>query len=311
MNQPRHRLTVALAQIDPTVGDIAGNARLIAAGSIAPARRVPVLSSCPSYAYPGTRPRTSISSTTSPRPTSRRSRRSPPGRRDHGPGRLRRARARGRRAPRRRAAGRALCTTRSPRFATARIEAVYRKNRLPNYGVFDEVRYFEPGSGPALIEVDGVRVGLTICEDLWEPGPPGALEAEAGAELIVNAVRLAVPARQGSRPRGDVRRARPRLRRADRLLQPRRRPGRARLRRAQLRRRRGRRRRRPRPPVRPRTCSSGSSAARARRASKSRSATSTRSTPRSCSGFATTPARTASGRSSSGSRAGSTRPWWR
>ena len=67
-----------------------------------------------------------------------------------------------------------------------RVEAVYRKNRLPNYGVFDEVRYFEPGTEPALIEVDGVRVGLTICEDLWEPGPPGALEADAGAVLIVN-----------------------------------------------------------------------------------------------------------------------------
>ena len=67
-----------------------------------------------------------------------------------------------------------------------RVEAVYRKNRLPNYGVFDEVRYFEPGTEPALIEVDGVRVGLTICEDLWEPGPPGALEADAGALLIVN-----------------------------------------------------------------------------------------------------------------------------
>ncbi len=39
------------------------------------------------------------------------------------------------------------------------IETVYRKNRLPNYGVFDEVRYFEPGAGPALIEVSGVRLG--------------------------------------------------------------------------------------------------------------------------------------------------------
>jgi NAD+ synthase (glutamine-hydrolysing) len=66
------------------------------------------------------------------------------------------------------------------------IDTVYRKNRLPNYGVFDEVRYFEPGSGPQLIDVDGVQVGLTICEDLWEPGPPASLEAEQGAQLIVN-----------------------------------------------------------------------------------------------------------------------------
>ncbi len=67
-----------------------------------------------------------------------------------------------------------------------RIEAVYRKNRLPNYGVFDEVRYFEPGSGSLVIDVDGVPLGVTICEDVWEPGPPALDEAEAGARLIVN-----------------------------------------------------------------------------------------------------------------------------
>jgi NAD+ synthase (glutamine-hydrolysing) len=67
-----------------------------------------------------------------------------------------------------------------------RIAAVYRKNKLPNYGVFDEVRYFEPGTEPVVAEVAGVTVGLTICEDLWEPGPPATLEAEAGARLILN-----------------------------------------------------------------------------------------------------------------------------
>jgi NAD+ synthase (glutamine-hydrolysing) len=68
-----------------------------------------------------------------------------------------------------------------------RVAAVYRKNRLPNYGVFDEVRYFEPGSEPLVREIGGVAVGLTICEDLWEEGPPATLEVEAGARLIVNA----------------------------------------------------------------------------------------------------------------------------
>jgi NAD+ synthase (glutamine-hydrolysing) len=62
----------------------------------------------------------------------------------------------------------------------------YRKMLLPNYGVFDERRYFEPGEGPGLIELGGVRVGLTICEDIWFPGPPASLEAIAGASLIVN-----------------------------------------------------------------------------------------------------------------------------
>ena len=66
------------------------------------------------------------------------------------------------------------------------IEAIHRKNRLPNYGVVDEVRYFEPGAGPTVAEIGGVPVGLTICEDLWEPGPPGTLEAEAGARVILN-----------------------------------------------------------------------------------------------------------------------------
>jgi NAD+ synthase (glutamine-hydrolysing) len=64
--------------------------------------------------------------------------------------------------------------------------AVYRKNRLPNYGVFDEVRYFEAGTEPRLIDVGDAQLGLTICEDLWEPGPPASLEAAAGAHLILN-----------------------------------------------------------------------------------------------------------------------------
>ena len=68
-----------------------------------------------------------------------------------------------------------------------RLEAVYRKIRLPNYGVFDEVRYFEPGTRPLTIEVEGVTVGVTICEDVWEPGPPASDEVAAGAALIVNA----------------------------------------------------------------------------------------------------------------------------
>jgi NAD+ synthase (glutamine-hydrolysing) len=66
------------------------------------------------------------------------------------------------------------------------VRAVYRKNRLPNYAVFDEQRYFVPGDEPATIEVAGMRVGLTVCEDVWEEGPPASLEAVEGAELIAN-----------------------------------------------------------------------------------------------------------------------------
>jgi NAD+ synthase (glutamine-hydrolysing) len=72
-------------------------------------------------------------------------------------------------------------------LASGRVQTVYRKVLLPNYGVFDERRYFEPGPGAELIEVGGVRIGLTICEDVWLPGPPTSTEALAGAALILNA----------------------------------------------------------------------------------------------------------------------------
>ena len=71
-------------------------------------------------------------------------------------------------------------------LADGRLQLTYRKNRLPNYAVFDEQRYFEPGAEPAVIDVAGVPTGLTICEDCWVEGPPASLEAEAGAALIVN-----------------------------------------------------------------------------------------------------------------------------
>jgi NAD+ synthase (glutamine-hydrolysing) len=70
--------------------------------------------------------------------------------------------------------------------AGGEVQGVYRKCDLPNYGVFDERRYFEPGTEPALIELDGVPIGLTVCEDIWHPGFPEREEAAAGARLVVN-----------------------------------------------------------------------------------------------------------------------------
>jgi NAD+ synthase (glutamine-hydrolysing) len=61
-----------------------------------------------------------------------------------------------------------------------------KKRHLPNYGVFDEKRYFASGSDISLIEVAGTTVGITICEDMWVPGPPTTELAAAGAELVVN-----------------------------------------------------------------------------------------------------------------------------
>jgi len=76
-------------------------------------------------------------------------------------------------------------------LADGEVRAVYRKNRLPNYAVFDEQRYFVPGDGPATLDpAEGIavefKVGLTVCEDVWAPGGPAQEEAEAGAQLIAN-----------------------------------------------------------------------------------------------------------------------------
>ncbi len=64
--------------------------------------------------------------------------------------------------------------------------ATYHKQRLPNYGVFDELRYFKPGTGEVLVCVRGAWVGVTICEDIWLPGGPVGRLARAGADVLVN-----------------------------------------------------------------------------------------------------------------------------
>jgi NAD+ synthase (glutamine-hydrolysing) len=70
--------------------------------------------------------------------------------------------------------------------AGGEVKAVYRKRFLPNYGVFDEHRYFAPGRDLFLLEHGEVLVGPTVCEDIWQPGPPATDLALAGAQLIVN-----------------------------------------------------------------------------------------------------------------------------
>jgi len=66
------------------------------------------------------------------------------------------------------------------------IVTVYRKIILPNYGVFDEQRYFKPGRECPVINICGVDTGVSICEDIWFDGGPAAVQAAAGAQLIVN-----------------------------------------------------------------------------------------------------------------------------
>jgi NAD+ synthase (glutamine-hydrolysing) len=66
------------------------------------------------------------------------------------------------------------------------IEVIYRKERIPNYGVFDEARYFRSKSQPVVIDAGGTRVGVTICEDLWGEGGPVPASIAAGAQVVLN-----------------------------------------------------------------------------------------------------------------------------
>src|SRR5262245_30586291 len=71
-------------------------------------------------------------------------------------------------------------------LAGGQIRGVYRKRFLPNYGVFDEDRYFAPGHDLLVLRFGEALVGPTICEDVWQPGPPATELALAGAQLVAN-----------------------------------------------------------------------------------------------------------------------------
>jgi NAD+ synthase (glutamine-hydrolysing) len=68
--------------------------------------------------------------------------------------------------------------------ADGRVQAVYRKRFLPNYGVFDEARYFAAGDAPMVLEALGLRIGLAVCEDIWYPTPVAADLAVARVDLV-------------------------------------------------------------------------------------------------------------------------------
>src|SRR3954469_18748546 len=167
------RLTVALAQIDSTVGDLDGNAEKIRAGIDRARAEGAQLVVFPELALTGYPPEDLLIKTNFLRRTGERL------------------------DELAEAAEDVVALVGSPQLrddvynacavlADGQVQAVYRKTYLPNYGVFDEQRYFQQGMEPALIEVDGVPVGLTICEDIWQPGPPATSEALAGAQVIAN-----------------------------------------------------------------------------------------------------------------------------
>jgi NAD+ synthase (glutamine-hydrolysing) len=70
--------------------------------------------------------------------------------------------------------------------ADGAVKAIYRKQFLPNYGVFDEDRYFQPGRELVLLRCGETLVGPTVCEDIWQPGPPATDLALAGAHVVAN-----------------------------------------------------------------------------------------------------------------------------
>ena len=70
--------------------------------------------------------------------------------------------------------------------AGGEVKAIYPKRFLPNYGVFDEVRYFQPGRELLLLKIGEALIGPTVCEDIWQPGPPATDLALAGAHVIAN-----------------------------------------------------------------------------------------------------------------------------
>lgn len=82
--------------------------------------------------------------------------------------------------------GRAIASNAVALLADGGVKAVYRKRLLPNYGVFDEYRTFRNGSSPLVIDVAGTATGLTVCEDCWEPDSPVGQDLAPGAQLIIN-----------------------------------------------------------------------------------------------------------------------------
>ena len=174
MNErPTDRLAIAVAQLDPTVGDIAGNADK--AGRRAPRRRAraPIWWRCRSCSCPAIRPRIWCSSRPCRPPAATRSRS---------------WRGRRRRRPRH--------VDRDPWVESGKlynayclldrglIAALRFKVDLPNYGVFDEKRVFSTGPMPGPVNFRGVRLGLPICEDIWGTDVVETL-AETGAELLI------------------------------------------------------------------------------------------------------------------------------
>ena len=165
---------LALAQVNPTVGDIAGNTDIVLRRIEEARARRPTSSPYPSSCSPATPPRTCCSSPRSSATTSRR---------------LSEVVA----ASKGIAVVVGFVNSEGNQVYNAaavahngKLAGVYHKVYLPNYGVFDEDRYFKPGRVCPVYTINGVAVGVNICEDIWYALGPVPLQREAGAEVIVN-----------------------------------------------------------------------------------------------------------------------------
>ena len=71
-------------------------------------------------------------------------------------------------------------------ISNKKLEGVHHKVLLPNYGVFDELRYFKPGENPTIFNINGISIGINICEDIWHNNGPFVKQREMGAQIIIN-----------------------------------------------------------------------------------------------------------------------------
>lgn len=181
---------IAMAQINPTVGDIVGNTRLIKAWMKEARKAKADVVAFPELAITGYPPEDLL---LKPRFVADNRRALEElakecrdlvavigyvGQTTGGGGKPRR--------PRMAASGQYELTNAAAILAGRQMIASYSKRLLPNYGVFDENRYFHPGDKVPLITLRGVTVAVNICEDIWFPDGPTRLQAAAGAEVIVN-----------------------------------------------------------------------------------------------------------------------------
>jgi NAD+ synthase (glutamine-hydrolysing) len=166
-------MRIALAQVDAAVGDIAGNADLVLGAAARAAEQGAAVTLFPELVLTGYPPEDLLARdhfvddnlAALDRVAAAVAARALVGFVDRGPGGVLYNAA-------------ALC-------GEGRVLRVYHKRRLPNYGVFDEERYFEPGSDEGVVEIGAERVGLTVCEDVWVPDLV-AEDASDGARVVFN-----------------------------------------------------------------------------------------------------------------------------